>query len=111
VAPWAAAQQPPQGESAAADAAVSGHGRGGVLRATGLKTALAGQVGADLLLVYADGSEQAGVGVRRPFRPESWAPLGRVMAAVKVVVVARVTRASWRAAAALVRRSTATVCC
>jgi len=29
---------------------------------------------------------------------EAVAPLGRVMAAVKVVVVARVTRASWRPA-------------
>jgi len=73
VAAWAAAQQPPQGEPAAADAAVSGHGLGGVLRATGLKTARAGQVGADLLLVHTDGSEQAATGVREAFRSESWA--------------------------------------
>ena len=46
-----------QGEPAAADAAVSGHGLGGVLRAIGLKAARAGQVGADLLLVHTDGSE------------------------------------------------------
>ena len=71
MAAWAAAQQPPQGEPAAADAAVFGHGLGGVLRATGLKTARAGQVGADLLLVHTDGSEQAATGVREAFRPES----------------------------------------
>jgi len=73
VAAWAAAQQPPQGEPAAADAAVSGHGLGGVLRATGLKAALAGQVGADLLLVHTDGREQAATGVGRHFRSESGA--------------------------------------
>ena len=62
-----------------------------------------------------------------PLRSASWSSAasgGRVIGAgdgvgaegvtavkVVVVVVARVTRASWRAAAALVRRSTATACC
>ena len=43
---------------------MSGYGLGGVVRAAGLKTAPVGQVGADLLLVHTDGSEQPATDAR-----------------------------------------------